>query len=82
FNESDPAKNPRRTPPLLLRPFVDAIREVAEYYALPVLDLYAMSGLQPCVPTIMERYVPDGLHPNDAGHEILARRIGAFLSAL
>ena len=81
-NESDPAKNPRRTPPLLLRPFVDAIREVAEYYALPVLDLYAMSGLQPCVPTIMERYVPDGLHPNDAGHEILARRIGAFLSAL
>ena len=82
FNESDPAKNPRRTPPLLLRPFVDAIREVAEYYALPVLDLYAASGLQPCVPTIMERYVPDGLHPNDAGHEILARRIGAFLSAL
>ncbi len=62
--------------------YVDIIREVAEYYSLPVLDLYAVSGLQPAVPVIMERYIPDGLHPNDAGHAVLADRIGGFLSAL
>lgn len=59
--------------------FVKIIREVAEYYSLPVLDLYATSGLQPEVPIIKEKYMPDGLHPNDAGHIILADKIGKFL---
>ena len=62
-----------------LSTYVNIIRRVAEYYSLPVLDLYACSGLQPLVPVIKERYVPDGLHPNDAGHIILADRIAAFL---
>lgn len=62
--------------------FVKIIREVAEYYSLPVLDLYATSGLQPEVPIIKERYMPDGLHPNDAGHIILADKIGKFLENL
>lgn len=65
-----------------LRSFVEAIREVAEYYSLPVLDLYAVSGLQPRVPVIQERFVPDGLHPNDAGHGILAQKILSFLNQL
>lgn len=62
--------------------FVKIIRDVAEYYSLPVLDLYATSGLQPEVPIIKERYMPDGLHPNDAGHIILADKIGKFLENL
>lgn len=62
--------------------FVDALKEVARYYSLPVLDLYAMSGLQPNVPVIKEKFCPDGLHPNDAGHVILAERIANFLKAL
>ena len=61
--------------------YVNIIREVAEYYALPVLDLYKNSGLQPIVPIIQEKYVPDGLHPNDAGHVILADKIVAFLKS-
>ncbi len=65
-----------------LKTYVNIIREVAEYYSLPVLDLYAVSGMQPRVPIIKERYVPDGLHPNDAGHEILAQKIAAFLKGL
>lgn len=68
------------TGPLTL--YVKIIREVAEYYSLPVLDLFAVSGLQPNVPVIRERYVPDGLHPNDAGHMILAEKIGKFLESL
>lgn len=49
--------------------YVKAIREVAAYYGIPVLDLWATSGIQPSVPSIRERYMPEGSHPNDAGHE-------------
>ncbi len=62
--------------------YVHAEREVAEYYSLPVLDLFATSGLQPCVPAIRERYMPDGLHPNDAGAKRIAERLYGFLVAL
>jgi hypothetical protein len=62
--------------------YVEIIKTVAEYYSLPVCDLWAISGLQPNVPIIREKYIPDGLHPNDAGHEIIAERIANFLLAL
>ena len=65
-----------------LKQYVDAIREVAEYYSLPVLDLYASYGIQPQVQIMREKFVPDGLHPNDAGHHILAEKIAAFLQTL
>lgn len=65
-----------------LKDYVEAIREVAEYYSFPVLDLYAISGIQPAVRIIRERFMPDDLHPNDAGHEILANKISAFLKTL
>ena len=58
------------------------IMEVAELYALPVLDLYATSGIQPKNPVCRERLLPDGLHPSDEGHAIIARRIGHFLELL
>ena len=58
------------------------IQEVATYYALPVLDLYATSGIQPCVPAIAQALCPDGLHPNDDGHALLTERITQFLLAL
>lgn len=58
------------------------LTEVAEYYALPVLDLYAVSGIQPANPVCRERLLPDGLHPSDEGHALLAHRIGLFLQSL
>ena len=67
---------------VVLKSYVDIIREVAEYYALPVCDLYRISGMQPAVPVIQETLIPDGLHPNDAGHEIIAARLGSFLASL
>ena len=66
----------------ILADYVDMLREVARYYGLPVLDLFAMSGIQPAVPVIREKFCPDGLHPNDAGHALLADRIENFLRAL
>ena len=58
-----------------LKDYVYAIREVAEFYALPVLDLYAKSGLQPYVQSNNQRYFQDGLHPNEAGHQKIYEQI-------
>lgn len=66
----------------VLKTYVDIIREVAEYYSLPVLDLYKNSGMQPKVPVIKETYIPDGLHPNDKGHMIIAEKISEFLKTI
>ena len=65
-----------------LRDYVDMIRQTAEYYSLPVLDLYASYGVQPAVPVMKEMYMPDGLHPNDAGHIILTHKIVKFIQSL
>ncbi len=62
--------------------YCDAIREVTRYYSLPVLDLFAVSGIQPKVPVMQETYMPDGLHPNDAGHRRIADLLTAFLKGI
>ncbi|MBR3961162.1 MAG: SGNH/GDSL hydrolase family protein [Clostridia bacterium] len=66
----------------ILEDYVKIIREVAEYYSLPLLDLWKCSRLQPAVPIIRDMYMPDSLHPNDAGHEIIASRIVGLLKTL
>lgn len=62
--------------------YVKIIKEVAAFYSLPVLDLYSMSGMQPEVPIIKQKYMPDGLHPSDKGAQRIAERLYAFLAAL
>ena len=66
----------------ILRDYVHAIKEVAEYYSIPVLDLYAVSGIQPDIDEVREKFMPDGIHPNDAGHRIIANKLKTFLEAL
>ncbi len=73
---SSPNKNGDSKP---LRVYVNIIREVAGYYSLPLLDLYASSGIQPELKEIRDMYVPDGLHPNDAGNAIIAHKLKRFL---
>ena len=65
-----------------LSEYVKTIKEVAGIYALPVCDLNAISGIQPKIPKIKEAFVPDGIHPNDEGHKIIAERLGSFLRNL
>ena len=67
---------------LPLSKYVSAIKEVAECYALPVFDLYSVSGIQPKVDVIKELYMPDGLHPSDKGASRIAERLYGFLSAM
>jgi lysophospholipase L1-like esterase len=65
-----------------LEDYANIIKEVAAYYAIPVLDLYKISGIQPEVPILKEIYMPDGLHPNSAGHELIYNRLKGFLETL
>ena len=65
-----------------LNTYREIILQAAYYYSLPVLDLYATSGIQPENPVILKTLLPDGLHPSDAGHTLIARRIGETLKTL
>ncbi|MBQ9070284.1 MAG: SGNH/GDSL hydrolase family protein [Clostridia bacterium] len=44
--------------------------------------MYKVSGLQPVIPIIKEKFMPDGLHPSNAGAKRIAERLYGFLSAL
>lgn len=66
----------------VFRDYVYAIKEMAEYYSVPVLDLYAVSGIQPAIELKKEQLIPDGLHPNDRGHEIITDCLERFLKNL
>jgi lysophospholipase L1-like esterase len=46
------------------------------------LDLFSIYGVNPRIPNIKTNYITDGLHPNNAGHELLAKRIYPLLEAL
>ncbi|MBQ9859417.1 MAG: SGNH/GDSL hydrolase family protein [Clostridia bacterium] len=80
--EDDPFYNQVARTAAPLSGYVQAIREVAEYYGLPVLDLYRMGGISHHVTKVQETYLPDWLHPSDAGHARIASRLEGFLKTL
>lgn len=61
--------------------YVNAIKDVCDHYSVPVIDLYASSGISPFMPA-QKGLMPDGLHYSPAGCECLARRIAAGLSSV
>ncbi len=65
-----------------LSTYVDILKQSAASYSIPVLDLFATSGMQPRIEAHKQAYIPDGLHANDAGHVIIARRLANFLNSL
>ncbi len=62
-----------------LHDYVLTIRAAAEWFSFPVLDLWATLGIVPDIAAQRERFAPDGLHPNDAGHRRIAAAVDAFL---
>ena len=62
--------------------YVRIIQEIAIRNELPVLNLYDNSKIHPRTENVREQYVPDGLHPNNDGHAILAEEILEFLKNL
>lgn len=58
-----------------LKEYVEAIRKVCEYYAVPVIDLYALSNLAPIQANNKSKYFADGLHPNSEGGKLIGNVI-------
>ena len=82
WNEGCPRGDVKTEDVAPLSTYRTILLRVAESYALPVLDLYAVSGIQLTNARNRERLAPDGVHPNDAGYALLAHRIGKFLESL
>lgn len=71
-----------RVPGAPLSEYRRVLLEMAEEFSLPVLDIWAESGIQPQLAQHREQFMPDGLHPNIRGHERLADMIVKFLEEL
>lgn len=70
---------------LFVDAYVAAIKEAANVWAVPVIDLHALSGLYPLAVSHGRFFANPGrdlLHPSAAGHERMARTIYAQLLAL
>ena len=65
-----------------LADYVDAVIEAGKHHGVPVLDLYRELPIDPNIPEMKSRYVPDGLHPNDEGHKLIAILLYKFLCGL
>lgn len=59
----------------VLEDYVNAIREICGKQGIPVIDLFKINPLDPAD----EELVPDGLHPSDKGHSVMAQVIGEEL---
>ena len=63
-----------------LKEYVEAIKQVAEKYAIPVCDLYS-TMFYPFAEGFTEKYMPDGLHPNESAHKLMANKMASFVEA-
>ena len=79
YNKRKEENNPNARP---LVDFVNAIREVCELFSIPVLDMFKESGMPARVWAWCEKYMPDGLHPNDEGQKLIANKVQKFLESL
>ena len=80
--EDDPKGSHKQNPVATLYEYVDIIKTVTRKYSIPFLDLMSVSGVTPRVQILKEKYMPDGLHPNDAGQGRIAERLKYFLLSL
>lgn len=62
--------------------YVNAIKDVCDYYSIPVLDLYSESGISPFNENQAALYMPDKLHYSEAGYLRLAKKIAGYLSSI
>lgn len=59
--------------------YVNAIKEVAAYYSVPVLDLFNSSNMNPYIES-QRQYFVDDLHPNQLGAQRLALLISQVIN--
>lgn len=71
LNEENPSQPDGKT----LKDYAAALREICAKHDTPVIDLFEINPLDPADGSV----VPDGLHPNDNGHAVMAEVIGEAL---
>ncbi|MBQ4262699.1 MAG: hypothetical protein IJB83_00445 [Bacilli bacterium] len=62
-----------------LEDYVNAIKEVCSKNDIPVIDLFTLFKLDVTDASIRSEYIPDGLHPNAKGHQVIADLIASEL---
>ena len=70
---------------LYIHDYVEAIKEAANVWSVPVIDLNALCGLNPMIEEHARYFAnpdTDRLHPNAKGHERIAKTLMYQLSAL
>lgn len=63
-------------------PYIECIKDVCKRYSIPYLDLYTGSNIAPKIADVRTSLIPDGLHPNDVGHNLISFKIQRFLESL
>lgn len=66
--------------------YCEALKEIAGYYSIPVLDLYHGSNLRPWDETFRSLYYKkddgNGVHPDEDGHALIANKFKMFIQSL
>jgi hypothetical protein len=63
-----------------IKDYCDAVEQVCEYYSIPCINLYKISGLNCHIDS--EMFASDFAHPNKNGHERLASIIAAQMRTI
>lgn len=84
FNEDNPygENGGKKIPVATLDEYSSALKAIAETFSLPVCNLREDELLNPNDECLNKKYFGDGLHPNDAGHQILAERLFEFIKKI
>lgn len=61
---------------------VKALKDVCGYYGIPVLDLYNGGNIHAQNADFVAQVMPDNVHINNKGHELIATKIQTFLESL
>lgn len=80
-----PSEDYRNEQGLFIDDYVQVIREAGSVWAVPVIDLFSVSGLLPTMPSQRQYFCnqdTDQLHPNTEGHRRLAHTLLTQLGAL
>ena len=65
-----------------LNAYVELLRKAADRNHVHFCDLYHANLFDPECSVQRQRYIPDGLHPNDEGHRLIAEKVAQLVSQL
>lgn len=70
---------------LYIDDYVDVLKEAGNIWSVPVIDLFGESGILPALPSntsFIANEEKDRLHPNDKGHQQIARTVEGKLRGI